>query len=80
VDLGHLVRLTVDNLDLVGERTVLVEAEHVRLTADPAKIERIVENMIANAARPPVTHRYLGPRLARARWRGHRRGGRRPRR
>jgi PAS domain S-box-containing protein len=51
VDLGHLVRLTVDNLDLVGERTVLVEAEHVRLTADPAKIERIVENLIANAAR-----------------------------
>lgn len=51
VDLGHLVQRTVDNLDLLGERPVLVEAEPVHIEADPAKVERIVENLIANAAR-----------------------------
>jgi PAS domain S-box-containing protein len=51
IDLGRLVRRTVDNLDLLGERSVLVEAKRVRVEADPAKVERIVENLIANAAR-----------------------------
>ncbi|HSD49513.1 MAG TPA: PAS domain-containing protein [Actinomycetota bacterium] len=58
VDLGRLVRRTVDNLDLLGERPVLVEAKRVRIEADPPKVERIVENLIANAARhtrPEIT-------------------------
>ncbi|HET9723632.1 MAG TPA: PAS domain-containing protein [Actinomycetota bacterium] len=58
VDLGRLVRRTVDNLDLLGERRVLVEAKRVRIEADPPKVERIVENLIANAARhtrPEIT-------------------------
>jgi PAS domain S-box-containing protein len=51
VDLGRLVRRTVDHLDLLGDRPVLVEARRVRAEVDPAKVERIVENLIANAAR-----------------------------
>jgi signal transduction histidine kinase len=51
VDVGHLVRRTVDNLDLLGGRRVLVEAGRVPAEVDPAKVERIVENLIANAVR-----------------------------
>ncbi len=50
-DVGALVRRTVESLDLLGERPVLVEAEPVTIEADPAKVERIVENLLANAAR-----------------------------
>lgn len=50
-DIGELVRRTVEALDLLGERRILVEAEPVRVSVDPAKIERIVENLVANAAR-----------------------------
>ena len=57
-DIGALVRRTVESLDLLGERPILVEAEPVTIEADPAKIERIVENLIANAAR------HTGPDIA----------------
>ena len=50
-DVGALVRRTVESLDLPGERPTLVEAEPVSVEADPAKVERIVENLLANAAR-----------------------------
>ncbi|HEU4355464.1 MAG TPA: PAS domain-containing protein [Actinomycetota bacterium] len=58
VDLGRLVQRTVDNLDLLADRPVRVEARRVRIEADPPKVERIVENLIANAARhtlPDIT-------------------------
>jgi len=50
-DVGALVRRTVESLDLLGERSILVEAEPVTVPVDPAKVERIVENLLANAAR-----------------------------
>jgi len=50
-DVGALVRRTVDSFDAVGDRRVSVEADPVVLPVDPAKIERIVENLIANAVR-----------------------------
>jgi PAS domain S-box-containing protein len=50
-DIGALVRRTVEALDLLAERRILVEAEPAKVLADPAKIERIVENLVANAAR-----------------------------
>jgi PAS domain S-box-containing protein len=50
-DIGALVRRTVESLDLLGERPILVEAEPVTIEVDPAKVERIVENLLANAAR-----------------------------
>jgi len=51
MDLGALVRRTVESFDLLGERRILVDAGAVRISADPAKVERIVENLLANAAR-----------------------------
>jgi PAS domain S-box-containing protein len=51
MDLGALVRRTVEGFDLLGERRILVDAAPVRISADPAKVERIVENLLANAAR-----------------------------
>jgi signal transduction histidine kinase len=50
-DVGVLARRTVDSLDALSERTVLVQAESVVLSVDPAKVERIVENLLMNAAR-----------------------------
>jgi PAS domain S-box-containing protein len=51
VDLADLVRRTVENLDLVGDRSVVLDLAHVVVEADPAKIERIVENLIVNGLR-----------------------------
>jgi PAS domain S-box-containing protein len=50
-DVGALVRRTVENLELLGDRRILVDAAPVSIAADPAKVERIVENLLANAAR-----------------------------
>jgi two-component system, cell cycle sensor histidine kinase and response regulator CckA len=50
-DVGALVRRTVDSLDILADRSVLVEAEAVVVPVDPAKVERIVENLLANAVR-----------------------------
>ncbi len=50
-DIGALVRRTVDSLDVVGHRTVVVEAQPVVIPADSPKVERIVENLVANAIR-----------------------------
>lgn len=50
-DVGALARRTVESLDLFGDRRITVEAESVVLPVDPAKLERIVENLVANAVR-----------------------------
>ncbi len=50
-DVGALTRRTVESLDVLGERPVTVQAEPVLADVDPAKVERIVENLLANAAR-----------------------------
>ena len=50
-DIGELVRRTVENLDALGERSILVETESFVADVDPAKVERIVENLIMNAIR-----------------------------
>jgi PAS domain S-box-containing protein len=54
-DVGALVRRTVESLDLPGQRSILVQAEPVTVPVDPAKVERIVENLLANAARHTTT-------------------------
>ena len=55
VDLGALVRRTVDNLDVSPTRTVRVDETSVVVEADAPKVERIVENLLSNAIRhtPP---------------------------
>lgn len=50
-DLGMLVRQAVRESELLGDREVQVEADPVDANVDAAKVERIVENLLANAAR-----------------------------
>lgn len=49
-DVGALARRTLNSLEL-PDRSILVEADPVVVPVDPAKIERIVENLVANACR-----------------------------
>jgi PAS domain S-box-containing protein len=50
-DLSVLVTQAVRESDLLGDREVEIAADHVEANIDAAKVERIVENLIANAAR-----------------------------
>ncbi len=56
-DVAALVRRTVENSDILGTRPVRVWAQLVVVSVDAPKVERIVENLLANAARhtPPDT-------------------------
>jgi signal transduction histidine kinase len=48
-DLGALARRIVEQLELPDDREVRVEAGPVVAHVDPTKVERIVENLLANA-------------------------------
>ncbi len=50
-DVGFLVRKVVDEAEFMGDHPVTVEADPVIAAVDLAKVERIVENLLANAAR-----------------------------
>ena len=50
-DVGALVRKVVDEAEFLPDHPVTVQAESVVLSVDGAKIERIVENLLANTAR-----------------------------
>jgi PAS domain S-box-containing protein len=63
VDIGALARRTVESLESLAERPVTVEAEAVLLTADPAKLERIIENLLMNAARHTTPDRRIWLRV-----------------
>jgi len=54
-DVGALVRRAVDECDFLSGREVKVDAEHLVVSIDGPKVERIVENLLANAAKhtPP---------------------------
>ncbi len=56
-DLGALVTRIVSESDFVGGRQLTLEIEPVMAEVDPSKVERIVENLLANIARhtPPDT-------------------------
>lgn len=58
-DLGGLVATVVDQAraDLIGDHPVFVDLAQVEIAIDPAKVERIVENLLVNASRhtPPGT-------------------------
>lgn len=65
-DVGALVHRVVEGADL-GDRPVLVEAQSILADVDGPKVERIVENLLANAAKytptgTPVWIRVLGKR------------------
>ena len=50
-DVGRLVRDVVENADSLGWRRVNVQSPPTVLKVDAAKVERIVENLLANAVR-----------------------------
>jgi signal transduction histidine kinase len=54
-DVGALARRSVEHLDALAGREVAVHTEPVEMAVDPAKTERIVENLLINASRhtPP---------------------------
>jgi PAS domain S-box-containing protein len=51
VDLGELTRRIVDEAGVEGEHAVVVAAPTVHIAVDAPKVERIVENLVVNAAR-----------------------------
>ena len=50
-DVGALVRRVANDSDLTEEGRIAVEAPSITVTVDPSKVERIVENLLANTAR-----------------------------
>jgi signal transduction histidine kinase len=50
-DVGDLIRNLVGESDLIVERKVTLEVQPVTIPVDAAKVERIVENLLANTAR-----------------------------
>jgi PAS domain S-box-containing protein len=51
VDVGALVRELVAGADLVGGRRLHLDTAPLTITADAAMVERIAENLVANAAK-----------------------------
>jgi PAS domain S-box-containing protein len=50
-DVGQLVHRTVAEADFLTERDVRLQAASIFAAIDPAKVERIVENLLVNAAK-----------------------------
>jgi PAS domain S-box-containing protein len=61
VDVGGLVARLVGEWDVLNDRKVEVHADPVLAEVDPAKVERIVENLLANTARhtPSGSHVWV---------------------
>jgi signal transduction histidine kinase len=51
VDVAALVADIVENSEVLGGRNVVTELDSVVIAVDGAKVERIVENLLANTAR-----------------------------
>ena len=82
-DIGSLVRRTIENMEAVAGRHLFVQTEPVLIPVDPAKFERIVENLVANADRHTAEETRIWVRVApqgrRRSVRGRGRWRRRPR-
>jgi PAS domain S-box-containing protein len=62
-DVGALARRTVENLEALADRPVIVQVEPVVLAIDPAKVERIIENLLMNASRHTTVDRTIWLRV-----------------
>ncbi len=62
-DIAALVRGIVQDIDLGGQ-SVTIHADEVRAEVDPAKLERIVENLIRNAIKYAPSEREIDVRVA----------------
>ena len=58
-DVAALARRTVESLDALAGRDVAARTEPVVIPVDPAKVERIVENLLINAARHTPAERKI---------------------
>ena len=60
-DIGALVHEVIDGFELAGARLVEVDAGELIAAVDGAKVERIVENLLANAVRhtPPASRIWV---------------------
>jgi PAS domain S-box-containing protein len=66
MDVGALVRELVANSDLVGERRLALDVAPATIKADPAMVERIVENLLGNAVKHTPGDSRIWVRLDRA--------------
>ncbi len=64
IDVGELVRLLVSEFDLGAGRTLTVDVEPVTIPVDAAKVERIVENLLANTGRHTPSDAKVWVRVA----------------
>lgn len=62
-DVGALARRAIESLDALADRSVLIEADPVVVSVDAAKVERIVENLLTNAARHTTVDRRIWLRV-----------------
>jgi signal transduction histidine kinase len=62
-DVGALARRTVESLDALTGRAVEIDAGSVVIAVDPAKVERIIENLLVNAARHTEADRRIWLRV-----------------
>ena len=58
-DVGALARRAVENLDALASRDIVTRTESVVIAVDPPKVERIVENLLMNAARHTTPDRQI---------------------
>jgi len=60
-DVGSLVRRVVAESELIADSRLRTDIAAVTVPVDPAKIERVVENLIANTARhtPPTSRVWV---------------------
>src|SRR5438093_124673 len=65
VDIADLVARVVENSGILGDHPVTMKVERVIVSVDGPKVERIVENLLANAARHtrPGTRVWVGADL-----------------
>jgi len=63
-DIGRLVRQIASDEYLAGERTVVIEtSKNLMIAVDAAKVERMVENLLTNAARHTPAHSRVWVRV-----------------
>jgi PAS domain S-box-containing protein len=65
IDLGALVREVVAVSELVAERRVALDVSPLQIWADPAMLERILENLLSNAAKHTAPGSQIWVRLER---------------
>jgi PAS domain S-box-containing protein len=63
VDLAALARRTIESLEPLADREIVADLEPVMIAADPAKVERILENLLMNAVRHTTDDRTIWLRI-----------------